>query len=93
MPLSATASVSRRAGLVFIPLFVLLAACTTTVGYFSYRNYKRHFRVEVGHQLAAVAELKVGELTQWRRERLADGSVFPRQRCFLRPGTAVVRGA
>ncbi len=67
---------SRRPGLVFIPLFVLLAACSTTVGYFSYRSYGRHFRTEIGHQLSAVAELKVGELARWRRERLADGSVF-----------------
>lgn len=67
---------SRRAGVVLIPLFTLLAAGITTAGYFSYRAYERHFRVEVGHQLSAIAELKVGELSQWRRERLADGSVF-----------------
>jgi len=72
----AAAPSPRRAGLGLIPLFVLLAAGITTAGYFSYRNYERHFRVEVGHQLAAVAELKVGELAQWRRERLGDGSVF-----------------
>ncbi len=67
---------SRRAGLVLIPLFILLAAGITAAGYLSYRNYERHSRVEVEHQLSAVAELKVGELSQWRRERLADGSVF-----------------
>jgi PAS domain S-box-containing protein len=61
---------------VFLPLFALLATGITTAGYFSYRSYERHFRIEVGHQLSAVAELKVVELVQWRRERLADGSVF-----------------
>ncbi len=84
MPLSATASVSRRAGLVFIPLFVLLAACTTTVGYFSYRNYERHFRVEVGQQLSAVAERR------WARWRSGGESAWRMAPSFL--GNAVFSG-
>jgi len=57
---------TRRAGLVLIPLFLFLAAGITTVGYFSCRSYQRHFRVEIEHQLSAVAELKVDELVQWQ---------------------------
>ena len=71
-----TAFSSRSAARVVIPLFVLLAAGITTAGYLAYRSYERHFRVEVERQLSAVADLKVGELTQWRRGRLGDGSVF-----------------
>jgi len=67
---------TRRAGLVLIPLFLFLAAGITTAGYFSYRSHERHLRTEVEHQLSAVAELKVGDVARWRRERLADGSVF-----------------
>ena len=76
MPLRVSAPGPRRAGVVLIPLFVLLAAGLTTAGFFSYRSYERHFRAEVEHQLAAVAELKVSDLARWRRERLGDGSVF-----------------
>jgi PAS domain S-box-containing protein len=57
-------------------IFVCLAAGIVAAGYFYYRNYEKHYRSEVERQLSAVADLKVGELAQWRKERLADGAVF-----------------
>jgi len=62
----------RRAGHVFILIFVLLAAGIVTTGYLYYRNHKERHRVEVERQISAIAELKVGELVQWRQERLGD---------------------
>ncbi|OGV74992.1 MAG: hypothetical protein A3K19_12105 [Lentisphaerae bacterium RIFOXYB12_FULL_65_16] len=56
--------------------FLLLAAGIVTTGYFYYRNHERHHRAEVERQLSAVADLKVGELVQWRKERLENGDVF-----------------
>ncbi|HVO10295.1 MAG TPA: PAS domain S-box protein [Vicinamibacteria bacterium] len=55
---------------------MLLTAGITTAGYFSYRSYEHHFRVEVERELSAVADLKVSDLAHWRRERLGDASVF-----------------
>ncbi len=66
----------------FIVIFLLLAASLCTVGYFYYQNYENNYRVEAERQLSAIAELKVGELTGWRRERLADGSVFFKNATF-----------
>jgi signal transduction histidine kinase len=66
----------RRAGRILVSLFVFLAAGITTAGYLGYRSYERHFRVEVERHLSTVADLKVGDLAQWRRERLGNGSVF-----------------
>ncbi len=67
---------------VFIVIFLLLAASLCTVGYFYYRRYEHNYRIEAERQLLAIAELKVGELTGWRRERLADGSVFFKNASF-----------
>ena len=59
-----------------ILIFACLAAGLIAAGYVYFQNYEKHYRAEVEHQLSAVAELKVGELTHWRNERLGDGSVF-----------------
>ncbi|MEK7704430.1 MAG: hypothetical protein AAB426_05680, partial [Myxococcota bacterium] len=60
----------------FLLVFVALAAVLIAAGRFYHHAYERHYRAEVEQQLAAVAGLKAGELTQWRRERLGDGTVF-----------------
>jgi PAS domain S-box-containing protein len=67
---------SGSAGGVLGLIFVCLAAGIVTVGYLYYRNHERHYRSEVERQLSAIADLKVGELIQWRKERLVDGAVF-----------------
>ena len=53
-----------------------LALGIVTAGYAYYRNYENNYRVEVEHQLSAIAQLKVGEIARWRNERLGDGSVL-----------------
>ena len=72
---------SRPAGGIYLLIFVVLAVGIISVGYLSYHSYVRHYRVEVEHQLAAVAELKMAELTQWRKERLGDGYIFQNTTC------------
>jgi PAS domain S-box-containing protein len=65
-----------RTGWVFLLIFVLLATGIVIAGWFYYRNVARRFRAEVECQLSAIADLKVGELVQYRKERLADGSTL-----------------
>jgi len=66
----------RFRSVVLILVFIALAAGIIAAGIFYYRNYKQNYRLEVERQLSAIAELKVTELTQWRKERLGDAAVF-----------------
>ena len=72
----------RRSGFVFVLIFLLLVAGIVSVGIFYHRNAAQHHRIEVERKLSAIAELKVGELTQWRKERKIDGSLFFKNSSF-----------
>ena len=63
-------------GFAFLLIFVLLVAGVVSGGWIYYRNFTRQFRDQAQSQLAAIADLKVGDLAQWRQERLADGAVL-----------------
>jgi PAS domain S-box-containing protein len=73
----------RLVGLALLLIFGLLAAGIVTAGYLAYRNYAEHYRVEARRQLSSIAELKVNELTQWRKERLADGGILFKNAAFI----------
>ena len=53
-------------------IFAVLALGILAGGILSYRNYERHFRTGIEQQLSAIAELKVAQIVQWRREPLMD---------------------
>jgi PAS domain S-box-containing protein len=72
----------RRAAYPLVLIFVLLAAGIVTAGHRYYRNYERQFRAEAGRQLSAVAELKVDELVQYRKERLWDADTLFKNTAF-----------
>ena len=74
--MEAVAKEERRVAYPLVPIFALLAAGIVTSGYFYYRNYERHFHAEAESRLSAIAELKVDELAQYRRERLWDAGAF-----------------
>jgi PAS domain S-box-containing protein/putative nucleotidyltransferase with HDIG domain len=57
-----------------ILIFVILAAGILVAGYLFYSNYEKHYRTQVEQQLSAIADLKVGELVQWRKERVRDAN-------------------
>jgi len=78
-----TYSVEEKRGLnALILVFVGLAVGIITGGYLNYQNYEKQYRAEVERQLSAIAELKVGELVQWRKERLGDAAVFYQNAAF-----------
>ncbi len=72
----------KRAPVAFSLVFAILAVGIGASGYVSFRNYERQYRVEVEPQLSAVAELKVGELVQWRKERLGDAAILYKNAAF-----------
>ena len=61
---------------VMVTIFVCVAVGIVAAGFIHYRNYETHYRSAVENQLSAIADLKVGELVQWRKERLGDGGVL-----------------
>jgi len=65
-----------------ILIFVLLSAGILTAGWFYYVDYEHKYRTVVERQLSAIAELKVGELVQWRKERIADAELFYNNEVF-----------
>jgi signal transduction histidine kinase len=89
----------RDSGLKFVLIFVALFIGITAVGINYYRSSEQLFRATVEQQLASVGDLKVADLTQWRKERLADGNVLFRnpsfsalvRRFFARPADADAR--
>ncbi|MCX5835715.1 MAG: PAS domain S-box protein, partial [Deltaproteobacteria bacterium] len=72
----------RIAPYVLILVFIILATSIATVGYFYYRTYENRYRDEVEHKLSAVADIKVGELAHWRKERLGNAAIFYRNPVF-----------
>jgi PAS domain S-box-containing protein len=69
-------SEEKRMPVILVMLLILLAFGIIFTGYINYQQYEKHFRVEVERQLSSVAELKVSELVQWRRERLGDANLL-----------------
>ncbi|MFA7382102.1 MAG: ATP-binding protein [Desulfurivibrionaceae bacterium] len=57
-------------------LFSALATCIIVVGLYTYRSFEHHHRADVARQLSAIAELKVKQLTEYRRERLEDAKLL-----------------
>jgi PAS domain S-box-containing protein len=74
--MEAVAKEKRRVAYTLVLSFAILALGMVVGGIFYYRNYEQHFRAEAEHQLSAIAELKVGELAEYRKERLGDAAVF-----------------
>ena len=85
---------------IFVLILALVTAGIATVGYRSYRNLERNAYSTAERQLAAIADLKVEELVQYRKERLGDANTFynnpafsDRVRRFLdQPADADARG-
>lgn len=67
---------NKRSVIVLGAVFVLLAVGIMTVGYRYYWNYEAQYRAQVEDQLSAIADLKVGELSQYRQERLGDAAIL-----------------
>jgi PAS domain S-box-containing protein len=72
----------HRPSLYLLLLFLVLTAGIGAAGFLFYRSYARNFRGEVERELSSIAELKVGQLVRWRKERLMDASFLYRNPTF-----------
>ncbi len=75
---SATSDVSYILALVF----VLLSSGIVAIGYFYFSHYEQQYKMEIERQLSAIAELKVDEIVQWRKERLGDAAAIYKNASF-----------
>lgn len=75
-PTDGSAALSAHVGLVLLLAFCLLVSGIVTIGYLYYRNYEGQLRLRAEEQLTTISELKVEQLTQWRKERLGDATVL-----------------
>ncbi|MBU4273387.1 MAG: hypothetical protein KKA28_16130 [Planctomycetes bacterium] len=72
----------RSAPPLLVLVFVVLAAGIVAAGYLLYRSRQDRYRTEVERTLTAVADLKAGELSAWRKDRLAEAGVFYKNNAF-----------
>jgi hypothetical protein len=69
-------------------VFIILAIGLISAGYFYYKNFKKTHRIGIEQQLTAIADLKVGEIVQWRKERLGNASVYYKNASDGRTGSS-----
>ena len=56
--------------------FVVICIGIVCIGIFTFKDYESRFRVQIEAQLSVIAELKVDQVTQWRKEKLGDANVI-----------------
>lgn len=66
----------------FIVIFIFLAVSILVIGYYSYREDEKQYRIEVERELTIISEMKVTELAQWRRERIGDSEIISNNALF-----------
>ena len=74
-------------------IFCLLAIGIAVSGLLYYQEQKRTIQHERNDQLAAIAELKAGQIDAWRRERLADGEFIRENRIAVQAIGRLLSGA
>ena len=72
----------RRVAYPLVLIFAILSLGIVVGGTFYYRHYESQFRTGIVDQLSAIAELKVDELAQYRKERLWDAGAFFKNTAF-----------
>jgi PAS domain S-box-containing protein len=72
----------KRTLVIYIFIFVLLVAGISAGGTLSYRNFEQQFRTQAEHQLSSIAKLKVNELVNWQKERMANAEMLHQNPVF-----------
>ena len=57
-------------------VFFIFSVAISTAGYLFYKNQKKRFKQEKWDQLGAIADLKVSQIVNWRKERIQDGEII-----------------
>ncbi len=89
-------SESRRYGIVLAALMLAACSALSLAGYFYCSDRQAEVRAGAQRELNAIADMKLRQILEWRRERLADGLFFSRagfvardiERLSREPGSA-----
>jgi PAS domain S-box-containing protein len=65
-------------------LFIMLSIGAITIGVLFYYSQKNHILKNSAQELSAISDLKVKQITQWRRERINDGQFFSNNTPIIR---------
>lgn len=66
-----------------VALFILLIIGIIASGFYYFTQYEKNNRAKFDHLLSSIADLKVSELVQWRKERLADAAILSGNESFV----------
>ena len=80
--LSVNVNKENTKSLGLIIAFIVLSLAIISCSALYYHHYELNFRALAEGQLSAIAKLKVDDLMEWRKERLADGAIFYRNSDF-----------
>ncbi|MEI6127517.1 MAG: PAS domain S-box protein, partial [Pseudomonadota bacterium] len=75
---------TTRTSTALIVTYLILATGIITAGYFYYRTYEKNYKLGVEQQLSTITDLKVLEISQWRKERLGDASTIFKNPAFTK---------
>jgi PAS domain S-box-containing protein len=66
---------SRTIPWFLITIFMSLVAGIFIIGFIFYQKQQEHIKIEAQNDLAAIADLKVGQIARWRKERIIDAKL------------------
>ena len=72
----------RRIPWHLILIFLLLSLGILSTGYFYYNHEQAYLKKEKLNEIAAIADLKIKQIVDWRTERLADATLIMKDPFF-----------
>ncbi|MBI4842952.1 MAG: PAS domain S-box protein [Nitrospirae bacterium] len=71
-----------RASYTLLLIFLFLAGGILTTGYLYFQAHEKQYLRKAGQELTIIKDMKVSELTQWRKERMDDAAILFRNSSF-----------
>ena len=76
-----------------ISIFLSLVIGILIVGLLFYQKQQEHIKIDAENSLTAIADLKAGQIAQWRKERLSDASLVYNNAAIARQVESYFKGS